>query len=45
MSGTYNTNEVMRNTYKIQLENVKKGDHLGDLAVDARIMLTFILKE
>jgi hypothetical protein len=35
----------VRNACKILSENLQGRDHLGDLSVDVRIMLKWILKE
>jgi hypothetical protein len=35
----------MRNAVKIIVENMNEKDHLGDLGVDGRIILSFVLKE
>jgi hypothetical protein len=38
MGGTFSTHGEMRNPYKIQLENLKERDNLGDLGVDRGIL-------
>jgi hypothetical protein len=45
VSGTYNTDEPIRNIYKHLVGKPEKGDHLGDPAAHERVILTFVLEE
>jgi len=36
---------AMRNTYKILVGNLEKRDHFGDLGVDGRILLKWVLQK
>jgi hypothetical protein len=45
MGEIYNTQGKMRQAHKILSENLKGRDHLGDLSVNWRILLKWILEK
>jgi len=44
MSTTCSTREEMRDAYNVLTENIKERDHLEDIKLDGRKILTWILE-